>query len=98
MVGRQSLKKTVPQEPVEPMDVDDNEIHLYDDEEGGVLIDDIYIPPPAKPYCSSESHGPRLIITKIVNENFKSYAGVVELGPFCHVSNYNLILQYRSSI
>ena len=24
----------------------------------------------------------RLMITKIVNENFKSYAGIQELGPF----------------
>ncbi|EDO40646.1 predicted protein [Nematostella vectensis] len=28
------------------------------------------------------SREPRLMITKIVNENFKSYAGVQELGPF----------------
>lgn len=28
----------------------------------------------------------RLIITKIVNENFKSYAGKQELGPFHKVS------------
>ena len=34
--------------------------------------------------------GTRLIITKIVNENFKSYAGVVELGPFHKASLLNL--------
>ena len=28
------------------------------------------------------STGPRLMISKIVCENFKSYAGVKELGPF----------------
>ena len=28
----------------------------------------------------------RLIITKILNENFKSYAGIQELGPFHKVS------------
>ncbi|KAI8041998.1 hypothetical protein M5D96_003298, partial [Drosophila gunungcola] len=47
---------------------------IFDDEEGGTRIGDIYIPPP--------SVGPRLIIAKIVNHNFKSYAGTVVLGPF----------------
>lgn len=28
----------------------------------------------------------RLMITKIVNENFKSYAGIQELGPFHKVT------------
>ncbi|KAG4074231.1 hypothetical protein HA402_008979 [Bradysia odoriphaga] len=55
---------------------------MSDDEEGGTRIGDIYIPPPVKPYCSTESIGPRLIITKISNNNFKSYAGEVVLGPF----------------
>lgn len=54
----------------------------YSDEEGGFRIDDIYIPPPPKPACSVENTGPRLIITKIVNEFFKSYAGEQVLGPF----------------
>lgn len=31
---------------------------------------------------------PRLLIIKIVCENFKSYAGVKELGPFHKVQNY----------
>ncbi|XP_065224960.1 structural maintenance of chromosomes protein 4 isoform X2 [Planococcus citri] len=53
-----------------------------DDEEGGIRIDDIYIPPAPPPVCSYESNGPRLIITHIVNENFKSYAGRVVVGPF----------------
>ena len=30
----------------------------------------------------TESSTARLMITKIVNENFKSYAGTQELGPF----------------
>lgn len=60
----------------------EEECEEYSDEEGGMRIDDIYIPPPPRNSCSSESNGPRLIITKIVNENFKSYAGVQELGPF----------------
>lgn len=62
----------------------------YEDEEGGFKIGDIYIPPSVKPYCSSESKGPRLIITKIMNTNFKSYADDVALGPFCHVSDKRL--------
>lgn len=57
-----------------------------DDEEGGTRIGDIYIPPPVPPYCSIENKGPRLIIKKIENFNFKSYAGKVVLGPFHHVS------------
>lgn len=57
---------------------------IFDDEEGGTRIGDIYIPPPVPPHCSMESVGPRLIIKRIVNNNFKSYAGEVELGPFHH--------------
>ncbi|SPP82285.1 structural maintenance of chromosomes protein 4 [Drosophila guanche] len=55
---------------------------VCDDEEGGTRIGDIYIPPPIPPHCSMESTGPRLIIKKIVNRNFKSYANEVTLGPF----------------
>lgn len=57
-----------------------------EDEEGGTHIGDIYIPPPVPPYCSVEHKGPRLIIKKIENYNFKSYADKVILGPFHHVS------------
>lgn len=53
-----------------------------EDEEGGLRIGDIYVPPPPKPVCSSETSGPRLIITHIEIENFKSYAGKQVLGPF----------------
>ncbi|KAG4079470.1 hypothetical protein HA402_005167 [Bradysia odoriphaga] len=60
----------------------EEDLNMSDDEEGGTRIGDIYIPPPVKPYCSTESIGPRLIITKISNNNFKSYAGEVVLGPF----------------
>jgi structural maintenance of chromosome 4 len=44
--------------------------------EGGVTIGDIYIPPPPAPACTFEANGPRLVITHIENENFKSYAGL----------------------
>ncbi|KAJ8708705.1 hypothetical protein PYW08_010087 [Mythimna loreyi] len=56
--------------------------HISDDEEGGVRIGDIYIPPAPKPALTFDTTGPRLIITHIVNENFKSYAGIQALGPF----------------
>lgn len=55
---------------------------FIDDEEGGIRIGDIYVPPAPKPALSTDGDGPRLIITKIVNENFKSYAGTQVLGPF----------------
>ena len=32
--------------------------------------------------CGEEGTEPRLMISKIVCENFKSYAGTKELGPF----------------
>ena len=38
------------------------------------------------------SNGPRLMITKIVCENFKSYAGVKELGPFHKVGSTELCI------
>lgn len=39
-----------------------------------------------------EGDGPRLVITYIVNENFKSYAGVKKLGPFHKVKNPFLLV------
>lgn len=38
------------------------------------------------PNTATETSTARLMITKIVNENFKSYAGTQELGPFHKVS------------
>lgn len=35
---------------------------------------------------ATETNTARLMITKIVNENFKSYAGIQELGPFHKVN------------
>jgi hypothetical protein len=51
-------------------------------EEGGTRFGDVYVPPAPPAFCSSGNTGPRLIITHIVNENFKSYAGRQVLGPF----------------
>lgn len=64
----------------------------YSDEEGGVRIDDIYIPPAPKPVCSTQDIGPRLIITCIVNEWFKSYANEQKVGPFHKVCNKGVAL------
>ena len=40
-----------------------------------------------EPRPGKTSRESRLMITKIVNENFKSYAGIQELGPFHKVSS-----------
>ena len=50
--------------------------------EGGIRIGDIYIPPPPPPALTMDNTGPRLVITHIENEWFKSYAGKQVLGPF----------------
>ncbi|KAL6258329.1 hypothetical protein P5V15_010277 [Pogonomyrmex californicus] len=62
----------------------DTQDHGYDmDEEGGLRVDDeIYIPPPLKNFNETDTSGSRLMIIKIVNENFKSYAGAHVIGPF----------------
>ena len=105
------MQKTKKKREDEPMEIDENpgpsnghngenydndEIdHISDDEEGGVRIGDIYIPPAPKPALTFDTTGPRLIITHIVNENFKSYAGVQSLGPFHKVNkliNLEIIL------
>ncbi|XP_075152440.1 structural maintenance of chromosomes 4-like protein gluon [Haematobia irritans] len=89
-----ATSKQLPQTPPSQNDIEMTEqpmagdalddANISDDEEGGTRIGDIYIPPPIPPYCSTESKGPRLIIKKIENFNFKSYAGKVVLGPFHH--------------
>eukprot|EP00092_Neocalanus_flemingeri_P022265 GFUD01024145.1.p1 GENE.GFUD01024145.1~~GFUD01024145.1.p1 ORF type:complete len:1283 (-),score=468.97 GFUD01024145.1:142-3990(-) len=61
----------------EPMDEDEEYVP-----EGGIRIGDIYIPPPPLPSLTFDNNGPRLIITHIENEFFKSYAGKQVLGPF----------------
>lgn len=53
----------------EDVDMEDEE------EEGGIRIGDIYLPPPPPPACTFDSNGPRLVITHIENYFFKSYAG-----------------------
>lgn len=60
---------------------------VTEDEDGGMLIGDIYIAPPPKPALTFDSTEPRMIITHIVNHNFKSFAGTEYLGPFQKVAN-----------
>lgn len=65
------------------MEVDERDGEHDIDEENGLRVDDeIYIPPPLRAFSEVDMTGPRLMITKIVNENFKSYAGVTIIGPF----------------
>lgn len=65
------------------MDVDEESGATDTDEEGGIKVDnDIYIPPPLKINNEIDINGPRLIITKISNQNFKSYRGTQVIGPF----------------
>ena len=51
-----------------------------------VVYTPVEVPPPPEAIMSFDGTGPRLMITHIVNENFKSYAGVQTLGPFHKVS------------
>lgn len=70
------IEKDVADVPMEDEDEDDEK------EEGGIRIGDIYLPPPPPPACTFDSTGPRLVITHIENNFFKSYAGRQVLGPF----------------
>jgi hypothetical protein len=79
--GQQQNDAMKGNEALDVSEIREEEDPLSEDE-GGLKIGDIYIPPPPKPVCSNEIVGPRLIITHIENENFKSYAGKQVLGPF----------------
>ena len=61
----------------EPMDLEEEYVP-----EGGIRIGDIYIPPPPLPALTLDNSGPRLIITHIENEWFKSYAGMCVLSKY----------------
>jgi len=54
----------------------------------------VVVPPAPDNAMSYDGGGPRLMITKIVNENFKSYAGTETLGPF-HKASLSLVLVSR---
>lgn len=74
----------------ESSDEEESQRGYISDDEGGVRVDDIYIPPPPRPPGTIDTSGPRIIITKIVNTNFKSYGEEQILGPF-H-KNFNAIV------
>lgn len=64
-------------------DLDDPNGEQYEEnEEGGIWIDEVYIPPPPKNIHMHDANTPRLIIKNIINTNFKSYGGEQLLGPF----------------
>uniref|UniRef100_A0A673ZFV8 Uncharacterized protein n=1 Tax=Salmo trutta TaxID=8032 RepID=A0A673ZFV8_SALTR len=54
------------------------------------------IPPPPPPAMTNEPGAPRLMITHIVNQNFKSYAGEQILGPFHKVRKSIITPRYGS--
>lgn len=57
-----------------------------------VVFQDVVVPPASESVATFDHDGPRLMITHITNENFKSYAGIQELGPF-HKVKYLLLYQ-----
>ncbi|XP_071579415.1 structural maintenance of chromosomes protein 4 [Temnothorax nylanderi] len=81
MASDSQARRSIPGEV--DMEADARDTGYDTDEEGGVRVDDeIYIPPPLKNFNEVDETGSRLMITKIVNENFKSYAGTHVIGPF----------------
>ncbi|XP_076624364.1 structural maintenance of chromosomes 4-like protein gluon isoform X1 [Colletes latitarsis] len=82
MVEEMETRQNVPTERMEER-IDEDDAAMDTDEEGGLKVDnDIYIPPPPKSINKVDINGPRLMITKIVNVNFKSYCGTQVIGPF----------------
>lgn len=56
---------------------------LSDIDDGGEIFNGIRIPVELPPVSSAEDNpGPRMVINKIVANNFKSYYGEVTVGPF----------------
>lgn len=101
MVEKQNSKRKPPIEnEVNNENQDSEEEFILSDDEG-TFVDGIRIPPASKPVCSFDPSGPRLIITKIVNNFFKSYADEQVLGPFhkvCYLcSKICIISSYFSS-
>lgn len=85
MVEKQNPKRKQPiADTVDENENSEEECTLSDDE--WTFVDGIRIPPATKPVCSFDPSGPRLIITKIVNNFFKSYADEQVLGPFHKVN------------
>lgn len=69
-------------ETVESINTDADSRENGDTPDGGFLVDGIVIPPPPQMYCNLKEKAPRLVITRIRNNFFKSYGEDVILGPF----------------
>lgn len=80
MTEKQPVKHTEGNKVVDDENEDLDNMDYSDDE--GTVVDGIRIPPAIKPTCSFDPTGPRLIITKITNNFFKSFANQQILGPF----------------
>jgi structural maintenance of chromosome 4 len=66
---------------IDAKDDEEEWVRELEREEGGHLLEDIYIPP--KITRTEHPHtGERMVIEKIVCENFKSYGGLKEMGVF----------------
>lgn len=85
MVEKQNPKRKPHREEVDNENEHSEEESTLSDDEW-TFVDGIRIPPATKPVCSFDPSGPRLIITKIVNNFFKSYADEQVLGPFHKVN------------
>ncbi|CAG9833958.1 unnamed protein product [Diabrotica balteata] len=77
---QKSRKKIVEEKSVEDDIIDDDQ--QLSDEDDTDVIEGIRIPRATKPTLSFDPTGPRLIITRITNNFFKSYAGEQILAPF----------------
>lgn len=66
-------------------EIEEDEKDMPFSDEEGTVVDGIFIPAPIKPVTCHISKT-RLVITKITNNFFKSYADSVILGPFSKVS------------
>lgn len=91
MVEKQNPKRKQPIENIVDNENEHSEEECTLSDDDCTFVDGIRIPPATQPVCSFDPSGPRLIITKIVNNFFKSYAEEQVLGPFHKVnslSNY----------
>lgn len=87
MVEKQNPKRKQPAEVADDNENENSEEELCLSDDDWTFVDGIRIPPATKPVCSFDPTGPRLIITKIVNNFFKSYAEEQILGPFHKVNS-----------
>lgn len=71
-------------EDAEEQQVNQQQLHGSISSRGFHIEDygEIEVPPAPESVAVTDVNGPRLMISKIVNENFKSYEGVRALGPF----------------